>query len=382
MGVALIPPLIFSANLNEWVYRALVVLVISCPCALVISIPLGYFGGIGGASKQGILVKGSNFLDVLASVKTLVFDKTGTLTRGVFKVTQITPRNGFTKEEIIAFAAQAEASSVHPIAQSIRDAYYDQLDYQTHQSVEIAGHGVKALVEGREIIVGNDLFLHKEEIFHDQDACNVPGTIVHVAVDGIYAGHVVISDELKPDAVDAIRELRANGVSRLVMLTGDKRDTAAEISEQLGLDDYEAELLPEEKTSVLETIIRRESPQGKIGFVGDGINDAPALALADVGIAMGALGSEAAIEAADVVIMTDSPGKIVEAIQISRKTKSIVLQNIAFALMIKALFIILGISGHATMWQAVFGDMGVALIAIFNATRVLGLNRKGVESKV
>ncbi len=382
LGVAIVQPLFFGASLDEWIYRALVVLVISCPCALVISIPLGYFGGIGGASRRGILVKGSNYLDILASVKTLVFDKTGTLTRGVFTVTDIRPYNGFNKDELLSLAAQAEAGSNHPIAQSIRNANSERLNIHITPTEEIAGHGLKAIVNGKYVVIGNDILLHKEDILHDQEICDVIGTTVHIAVDGTYAGYIQISDELKPDAVKTIRRLRENGIRKLVMLTGDKLEIAQKIAQQLRLDEYEAELLPEGKTSFLESIINKGDQNGKVGFVGDGINDAPALARADVGIAMGALGSEAAMEAADVVIMSDSPGKIIEAIQIARKTRSVVWQNIGFALIVKTAFILLGITGNATMWQAVFGDMGVALIAILNASRILGYRPDGVESKV
>ena len=382
IGVAIIPPLFFGSNLSEWIYRALVVLVISCPCALVISIPLGYFGGVGGASRRGILVKGSNFLDILASVKTLVFDKTGTLTKGNFKVTDIHPHNGFRKDEVLSYASQAEAGSNHPIAQSIRNACQDY-DYDPDQEIkEIAGQGIKAIIGGEQIIVGNDSLLHDEAIYHNQEVCEILGTNIHVAVDGTYAGFISIVDELKQDTIDTIRRLRAIGVTEMVMLTGDKRETAYEISQNLGLDSFEADLLPQGKITALESIINKQNRKGMVGFVGDGINDAPALARADVGIAMGALGSEAAIEAADVVIMSESPGKIVEAIQIAKKTKSIVMQNIGLALIIKIGFIVLGVTGNATMWQAVFGDMGVALIAILNASRILGYKQESALSKV
>lgn len=370
LGIALVSPLILGGNIKEWVYRALVVLVISCPCALVISIPLGYFGGVGGASRNGILVKGSNFLDILASVKTVVFDKTGTLTRGVFKVTKVLPRNGYSENELLHFAAHAEAGSNHPIAKSIREAYGKTIS-QIEDYREIAGHGVQTIVDGLVLIAGNDPFLHRENINHDLELCDVAGTVVHIAVDGKYAGCLVIADELKTDAREAIKALRSSGVEQIFMLTGDSHDVSQEIAGSLGLDDFKAELLPEEKLTVMDEILMKRNPPGKVAFIGDGINDTPALARADVGIAMGALGSEAAIETADVVIMTDSLVKIADAIQISRKTRMIVWQNIILALLIKGIFITLGIAGEATMWQAVFGDMGVALLAVFNATRAL-----------
>jgi Cd2+/Zn2+-exporting ATPase len=371
LAVALLPPLLTGASFSVWLYRALVVLVISCPCALVISIPLGYFGGVGGASRRGILVKGSNFLDVLASVKTVIFDKTGTLTKGNFKVTQVIPQNGFSEQDLLRLAAQAEVNSNHPIAHSIREAYGELSTLPIQEYQVIAGHGVQATFEDQVLLAGNDPLLHRENVVHDLDTCDVPGTVVHVALDGKHAGFLVISDELKEDALDTVRGLRSCGIEHIAILTGDTQDTAQEIAGQLDVDDFRARLLPEEKVSALEEILAGIQHHGKVAFIGDGINDAPALARADVGIAMGALGSEAAIETADVVIMTDSPAKVVEAIRIGRKTRRIVWQNIAFALAVKGIFIVLGISGEATMWQAVFGDMGVALIAVLNATRVL-----------
>jgi Cd2+/Zn2+-exporting ATPase len=373
VGVALIPPIFFNGEFSHWLYRALVVLVISCPCALVISIPLGYFGGVGGASRNGILIKGSNFLDILASVKTVVFDKTGTLTRGVFKVTGVIPRNGFSKDEILRYAALAEAGSNHPIAKSLRDALGLREEAQFEDYQEIAGHGVQTKVDGLVVLAGNDSLLHKEKVHHDLKLCDIPGTVVHVAVDGAYAGYVVIADELKNDSREAVRSLRSLGVDQIFMLSGDNLESSRDIALKLGLDDYRAELLPEEKVEILEDIIEQPK-RGKTAFIGDGINDAPALARADVGIAMGALGSEATIETADVVIMTDSPARIADAIRIGRKTHTIVWQNIILALAVKSLFIALGISGEATMWQAVFGDMGVALLAVFNATRAFSQN--------
>lgn len=371
LAVALLPPLFIpGATHFEWVYRALILLVISCPCGLVISIPLGYFGGVGGAAKRGILVKGSKFLDTLTSVKTVVFDKTGTLTQGVFKVSQVVTRNGFTEPELLAIAAQAESHSNHPVAQSIRDAYGAKIDTsQVKDYEEIAGHGIRAKVQNRVVLAGNDRLLHRENI--DHDVCQTDGTTVHLVVDNLYRGYIAIADEIKPDAAKAISDLKKLGVEKTVMLTGDNNAIASRISQQLGLDSYEAELLPENKVSALEKIIAVAPKGSKVAFVGDGINDAPVLARADVGLAMGGYGSDAAIETADVVIMTDAPSKVALAIQIARKTHSIVWQNIIVAMGIKGLFIALGAFGLATMWEAVFADVGVALLAIFNATRVL-----------
>ena len=374
LGVALIPPLFISGATNAdrflWVYRALVLLVISCPCGLVISIPLGYFGGIGGAAKRGILVKGSTFLDTLTAVKTVVMDKTGTLTKGVFKVAQIVPANGFSQTELMAIAAKVESQSNHPVAKSIMEAYGGKIDSSDVKDYEeIAGHGIRAKVNNQIVLAGNDRLLHRENIAHD--VCNAEGTIVHLAVDNRYAGYILIADELKEDAVQAIRDLKKLGVERIVMLTGDNQAVADSVAKKLGLDSYLAELLPEGKVEAIEKLISQSKKGDKIVFVGDGINDAPVLARADVGIAMGGLGSDAAIETADVVIMADAPSKVAEAIQIARKTHNIVWQNIIFAMSVKGIFIALGVFGLATMWEAVFADVGVALAAIFNATRVL-----------
>ena len=371
LAVALIPPLIIpGATSAEWVYRALVLLVISCPCGLVISIPLGYFGGVGGAAKRGILVKGATFLDTLTAVKTVVFDKTGTLTQGVFKVTEIVPQSGFSEAELLTLAAKIESQSTHPVAKSIRDAYGKPIDAATVQDyTEVPGHGVQARIDDRWVIAGNDRFLHRENIAHD--VCQVAGTVVHLAVDQRYAGRIIIADEIKPDAVAAIRSLKALGVEQTVMLTGDNEAVAAGIARTLGLDSYRADLLPEGKVDALEKLMRQSGKNGKVIFVGDGINDAPVIARADVGMAMGGLGSDAAIETADVVIMTDAPSKVAEAIQVARKTRQIVWQNIILAMIIKGVFILLGIFGVATLWEAVFADVGVALLAIMNASRVL-----------
>ena len=370
LAVALIPPLVIpGATHVEWVYRALILLVISCPCGLVISIPLGYFGGIGGAAKRGILVKGSTFLDTLAGVKAIAFDKTGTLTKGVFKVNEIVPYNGFKQEDLLRIAAEAEANSNHPIAKSIRVAYNLPIDESTISDyTEIAAHGIQATIEGKAVLAGNDRLMHRENIAHD--TCNVEGTVVHLAVDKIYAGYIVIADEIKEDAVQAIRDLKAAGVEKIVMLTGDSQAVAKRIAKTLGVE-FQAELLPEDKVTAVEQLLFEFAKKGKVAFVGDGINDAPVIARADVGIAMGGLGSDAAIETADVVLMTDAPAKVAAAIQVGKKTHSIVIQNIIFALTIKVIFIALGLLGLATMWEAVFADVGVALMAIFNATRVL-----------
>lgn len=367
--LAILPPLLFTGQaFSVWIYRALVVLVISCPCALVISIPLGYFGGIGSASKKGILVKGSNFLDALTQVKTVVLDKTGTLTKGEFKVSEVVTSNGFSKEEILEYAAYAETNSNHPVAKSISEAFRGVIDNIRIKHVEeISGHGIKAEIDGKIVLAGNDKLLHKENI--DHPVCNVEGTVVHVSIDNIYAGYIIISDTLKDDAIAAIEGLRAKNI-QTVMLTGDNKYAASAFAKKLNIDKFYSELLPADKVKHIENIIE-ETRGGKVAFVGDGINDAPVIARADIGIAMGALGSDAAIETADVVLMTDSPSKVISAIDIAKRTRNIVWQNIFFAMGVKLAFIILGVLGIATMWEAVFGDMGVALIAVFNAIRIL-----------
>ena len=381
LAVAILPPLLIPGASSElWVYRALVLLVISCPCGLVISIPLGYFGGVGGAAKRGILVKGSTFLDALTDVKTVVFDKTGTLTEGVFQVTQIAPYNGYSEKEVLTVAAITESQSNHPVARSIVEAYDNGVaasdDTLTNSDVtdyeEIPGHGIRAKVRGLEVFAGNNRLLHKANI--DHDTCNIEGTVVHLAVDGKYAGYVLISDKIKEDAARAITKLKKAGVTETVMLTGDNRIVAQSVANNLGLDTYKAELLPEDKVNVIEQYLRKSGKKSKVAFVGDGINDAPVIARADVGMAMGALGSDAAIETADVVLMDDAPSKVAEAISIGRKTHSIVWQNIILAMAVKALFILLGAIGIATLWEAVFADVGVALLAIFNATRILKIS--------
>lgn len=369
LAIAFIPPLLFHAAFTVWIYRALVILVISCPCALVISVPLGYFVGLGRSSQKGILIKGSNFLDLLSEVKTVIFDKTGTLTKGIFKVTEIVAYNGFRRDEILRFAAEAEQRSNHPIAESIRKAYGSEIPGGPIEEYhELAGYGIKARVNGRYLLAGNDQMLHLENIAHSD--CDLNRSVVHIAVDGRYAGYLIISDEMKEDAKDTVKYLRQAGIENIYMFTGDNKKVASEISEKLQLNGYFAELLPEDKVSTLENIMR-ENPGTKIAFVGDGINDSPVIARADVGVAMGALGSDAAIETSDVVIMTDTPSKLGTAISIAKKTRRIVWQNIVFALAVKVFFITLGSFGVATMWEAVFGDMGVALIAILNSLRGL-----------
>ena len=367
--LAILPPLLISGQtFADWIYRALVVLVISCPCALVISIPLGYFGGIGNASRKGILVKGSNFLDALTQVKIVVFDKTGTLTIGEFKVTEIVTSNGFSKEDILEYAAYAETNSNHPVAKSISEAFGKTPDSARIKQVEeISGHGIKAVIDSKTVLAGNDKLLHKENIEHT--VCSVEGTVVHIAIDNTYAGYIIISDTLKEDAIEAIEKLKAKNI-QTVMLTGDNKFAAAAFAKKLNIDQYFYELLPEDKVKHIEDLIS-ENKGGKVAFVGDGINDAPVIARADIGIAMGALGSDAAIETADVVLMTDSPSKVAIAIDVAKRTRNIVWQNIFFAMVIKLIFIVLGVFGIATMWEAVFGDIGVALIAVFNAIRIL-----------
>jgi len=371
VALAAVPPLVIpGAKFSDWLYRALVFLVVSCPCALVISVPLGFFGGIGGASKRGILVKGSNFLEALNNVEIVVFDKTGTLTRGVFAVTAINTQNGYSEEELIRYAAYAESYSNHPIADSMIDAYGRKIDKEKiFKHMEMAGQGVKVRIEGKEVLAGNTRLMENEGIEYSK--VDMFGTVVHVAIDNIYAGNIVISDEVKEDAAAAIKELKSLGIGKTVMLTGDLKAVGDKIGKQLGLDEVYTELLPPDKVEKIESMEIKKSSKGKIVFVGDGINDAPVLARADIGIAMGGLGSDAAIEAADIVIMTDEPSKVATVIKIAKKTRGIVAQNIIFALGVKAVFLILGAFGIATMWEAVFADMGVALIAIFNAMRVM-----------
>lgn len=355
---------------SDWLHRALIFLVISCPCALVISVPLSFFGGIGGASRCGILVKGGNYLEALARTETIVFDKTGTLTRGTFTVTEVSPAEGFSREELLELAALAESYSDHPISLSLRSAWGKAADPgRVTQVEEIAGHGVQAQVDGRAVAVGNARLMERLGI--TPPSSDLPGTVVYAAADGAYAGRILISDLPKEDAKAAIAALKSVGVKRTVMLTGDAEAAAASVANELGVDEYHASLLPADKVDLLERILAAKSPKGTVAFVGDGINDAPVLTRADVGIAMGALGSDAAIEAADVVLMDDKPSKIAAAIGISRKTLRIVRQNIWFALAVKFAVLLLGAFGHASMWAAVFADVGVAFLAILNAMRCL-----------
>ena len=371
LALAIIPPLfIEDATFSDWVYRALSFLVVSCPCALVVSIPLGFFGGIGGASKNGILVKGGNYLEALNDVEMVVFDKTGTLTKGIFKVTEINSENNISKDELIAYAAYAENYSNHPIGASILKAYGKEIDkYKIENYEEISGHGVKVIIDGKEVLAGNYKLMNRENIPYKQ--VETIGTLVHVAIDKKYAGYIVISDELKEDSAKAIKDLKAIGVKKTVMLTGDNEKVGSKVAKELRLDEVYAELLPDQKVEKLELLFKEKSPKGKIVFVGDGINDAPVLARADIGIAMGGVGSDAAIEAADVVIMTDEPSKIASAIKIAKKTRSIVMQNIVFALGVKIIILGLVAIGMGTMWEAVFGDVGVALLAVLNAMRAM-----------
>ena len=353
---------------TDWLHRALTFLVISCPCALVISVPLSFFGGIGGASKCGILVKGGNYLEALAKADTVVFDKTGTLTKGTFAVSAVHPEAGFEADQVLEYAALAEQYSTHPIAVSLREACKNEMDRSRVANVEeIAGHGIMAEVDGKRVGVGNSRLMERQSV--NWLPCELPGTIVHVTIDGFYAGHIVIADQPKPDAKEAIAQLKAMGVKKTVMLTGDTKEVAHTVADALGLDEYHAELLPADKVARVEELLKQET--GKLAFVGDGINDAPVLTRADIGIAMGGLGSDAAIEAADIVLMDDQPTKIAAAIRIARKTVRIVRENIVFALTVKAIVLVMGALGKAPMWLAVFADVGVAFLAILNAMRCL-----------
>ena len=368
--LAVIPPIIIKdAVFTDWLYRALTFLVVSCPCALVISIPLGFFGGIGGASKEGILVKGSNYLEALAQTEIVVFDKTGTLTQGIFEVQKI-EAFGIEKEELLELAAYAENHSNHPISLSVKDAYKNKIDMQKiTQTEEIAGLGVKAIIDGRQVLVGNDKLMEQAKINYEK-SIDI-GTILYVAIDNKFAGYIVIADKIKEDAKMAIEVLKKNGIKKTVMLTGDKKQVGEHVADILGLDEVYTELLPDGKVEKVEELLKQKSEKGKLVFVGDGINDAPVLALADIGIAMGGLGSDAAIEAADVVIMTDEPSKIGNAMKISKKTMRIVRENIIFSLAVKLVVLILAAYGLSTMWAAVFADVGVSVIAILNSLRAL-----------
>ena len=374
--LAVIPPLLLGESWSDWIQRGLVFLVVSCPCALVISVPLSFFGGIGGASRLGILVKGSNYLEALASTETVVFDKTGTLTDGSFNVVAVHPQTGIDPDRLLSIAAHAEAYSDHPIALSVKKAYSGTLDRQRiADTEEQSGHGVRATIDEHVVYVGNDKLMSSCGV--DFRECDLTGTILHVSLDGSYIGHIVIADVVKPDDAQAIADLRAAGVRETVMLTGDRADVAAAVASKLGIDEYRAQLLPQDKVAEVEKLLDRTHAhgrgRGKLAFVGDGINDAPVLTRADIGIAMGAMGSDAAIEAADVVLMDDKPSSIARAIRLARKTMGIVRQNIAFALGVKFLVLILAAIGFANMWLAVFADVGVAVLAILNAMRAMSV---------
>ncbi len=367
--LALLPPLLLGGSWNTWIERALIFLVISCPCALVISIPLSFFGGIGGASKAGILVKGSNYLEALSETEIVVFDKTGTLTKGVFQVTAVHP-DTLPESRLLELAALAESFSDHPISRSLRQAYGKPIDSSRVSDVEeLSGHGVQARVDGLLICAGNGKLMDRTGVqWHD---CHLTGTVVHIAVDGCYGGHIVISDTVKPDAAGAIAALKQMGIRQTVMLTGDARAVAEQTAGQLGLDSFHAGLLPADKVARVEELLEQKSAKGKLAFVGDGINDAPVLSRADIGIAMGGLGSDAAIEAADIVLMDDQPSKIASAMRISKKTLRIVKQNIVFSLGVKGLILLLGAVGLASMQAAIFADVGVMILAVLNASRAL-----------
>lgn len=378
VAIAVVPPLLGMGAWAGWILRGLTFLVVSCPCALVISVPMSFFGGIGGASRLGILVKGSNYLEALAQVDTVVFDKTGTLTSGTFGVVGVHPADDIDSDQLLAVAAHAEAFSDHPIALSVKKAYLDEAPADSERIIDQAriegaaeesGHGVKATVDGHAVLVGNDKLMSAHGISCPD--CELTGTILHVAIDGAYAGHIVIADTVKDDAAQAIADLHAAGVERCIMLTGDREEVARSVASDLGLDEYHAQLLPGDKVEQVERIL--DSARGNLAFVGDGINDAPVLTRADVGIAMGAMGSDAAIEAADIVLMDDKPSNIARAIRVARKTMRIVHQNIVFAIGVKLLILALAAVGIANMWLAVFGDVGVAVIAILNAMRAMNV---------
>ena len=373
LALAVVPPL-FVGNWTGWVQKALIFLVVSCPCALVISVPLSFFGGIGGASRQGILVKGGNYLEVLADTELVVFDKTGTLTKGVFQVTAIHPE-GVSQQELLELAALAESYSDHPISRSLKEAWGKALDTaRVGQVEELSGRGVRAQVDGKEVWAGNGKLM--EEIGLAYRPSGQVGTVVHVAAEGWYLGHILIADEVKPDAKEAIAALKAQGVKKTVLLTGDAKDVGEAVAQELGLDEAYTQLLPGDKVERVEALLQETSPKGKLAFVGDGINDAPVLSRADIGIAMGALGSDAAIEAADLVLMDDKPSKIAKAMEISKRTLRIVRQNIVFALAVKLLVLMLTPFGLANLWEAVFADVGVMVLAILNASRALQVGRK------
>ena len=367
--LALIPPLLTDTNFKTWIYRALSFLVVSCPCALVISIPLSFFGGIGASSKIGVLVKGSNYLEALANTEIVVCDKTGTLTEGIFKVQKVNAV-GYTKEDLLKYTSYAENYSNHPIALSIKEAYGKDINEKlVTKTKELKGKGVIAKVDSKEVLVGNEKLMEEYNI--DYKKSNDIGTIIYIAIDKKYAGSIIISDKIKDDAYKAVKEFRKNNVKKIVMLTGDREEISKNVSKELKLDKYYAELLPQDKVKKVESLMKEKSESGKLVFIGDGINDAPVLALSDIGVAMGGLGSDAAIEAADIVIMTDEPSKLANAIKISKKTMQIVKENIVFAITVKILVLLLSAIGATTMWAAVFADVGVSVIAIINALRIL-----------
>lgn len=370
--IAIIPPIIFSQSFITWIYRALTFLVVSCPCALVISIPLSFFGGIGASSKIGVLVKGSNYLEALSNIEIIVCDKTGTLTEGKFKVQNISP-TGVTEKELLKLASYAENYSTHPIALSIKEEYGEKIDPKKISDVkEISGKGVKATINGEEILVGNAKLMKEYKINLPENNKNQ----IYVSRNNNYIGSIEVSDKIKEDSYKTVKELKKHNVKKIVMLTGDKDEVSKEVSEKLGLDEYHSELLPQDKVKIVEDLMKNKSEKSKLLFVGDGINDAPVLALSDIGVAMGGLGSDAAIEAADIVIMTDEPSKIAEAINVSKRTMKIVKENIIFALTVKVLVLILASLGIATMWAAVFADVGVSVLAILNALRILKTESK------
>lgn len=372
--LALLPPLLGFGALSDWVFRGLTFLVVSCPCALVISVPLSFFGGIGGASKLGILIKGSNYLESLASVDTVVFDKTGTLTSGTFGVVAVHPAEGVKNDRLLELAAHAEAYSDHPIAMSVKQAYGARIDEtRVSNASEVSGRGVQAKIDGASVSVGNDKLMASLDI--DARNCELVGTMLHVAENGKYLGHIVIADMVKDDAAKTIADLHATGVTKTVMLTGDAEEVARSVASKLGLDEFHAKLLPQDKVAEVERLLDEESKKGRLAFVGDGINDAPVLTRADIGIAMGAMGSDAAIEAADIVLMDDKPSNIAKAIRLSRKTMGIVWQNIVFALGVKLAVLVLAAVGIANMWMAVFADVGVAILAILNAMRCMNVKK-------
>ena len=368
--LAIVPPLVIQgATFSDWIYRALSFLVVSCPCALVISIPLSFFGGIGGASKRGILIKGSNYLEALSNTEIAVFDKTGTLTKGVFEVQEVKPVD-ISNEELLKIAAYAENYSNHPISKSIKQAYNKPIDEnEIINSEELSGLGIVAKIGEKNVLVGNEKLMQEKQI--EFEKCNKIGTIIYIAINGKYTGYILIADKIKEDAKQTIEELKKNDIKQTIMLTGDKKEVGESVAKEVGIDKVYTELLPTDKVQKVEELLKTKSPKGKLVFVGDGINDAPVLTLADIGIAMGGLGADSAIEAADIVIMTDEPSKIIKAIKLSKKTMRIVKENIVFAIFIKILVLVLTAFGLSTMWEAVFADVGVSIIAIINALRVL-----------